>query len=144
MDEYKELYELQDLIKQFDISIEVLENKNLANDYDYVQVEISIKGKRFPIFVQDEFEDLKDENQPLCFCLVLLELEDYMEEDDYLTWCKSRNLSVENVQVRNYYMDLRNIYSAIEKIIGVIESPVSSFDFEMNTGVVKVLREVNT
>lgn len=143
MHRHKEIEELIDLIKQFDISIEVRENKYLGNDYDYIQVALSIKNEHFDIYVQDEYEDMNETNQALCLCLVLLELEDYMEEDDYLTWCKFRNLSPEDVQVRDYYMDLRTIYSKIEHYLGVIESPIASHDLELNSGAIQVLRQQN-
>lgn len=143
MDEHKEIKELKNLIEQFRISVEITDNKYLANDYDYIQLEIILQDKQFNLFVQDEYEDLKEENQPLCLCLVLLELEEYMEEDEYSAWCNARKLPAGNVEVRDYYIDLRTTYSAIEQIIGVIESPVSPSDFKQNTEIVKALRKLD-
>lgn len=143
MTSYKEINELKNIVQSFNFQIEVHEEKYLAADYDYVLSSVYLNNQVFKLFIYDEFEDLKLGNSLLSLCLVLIELEIYMDEEDYDSWCKQRQIPSANVQVRDYYLELKNMYASIEQIIGVIESPVSYTDFEQNTGIIKYLRELS-
>lgn len=137
--DYPEIGQLEQLIKTHSIQIDTPGKLPPLDDY-FKSVTLNIKNNFFDLYVYDEYDDLVVDNQPLCLCLVLLELEEYQEEDDYLTWCTTKGLKASIEQLRSYYMGLSEIYRKIEAIIGFIECPISSFDFELNAGAAQALR----
>ena len=139
MPPYPEIIKLYKLLDTFHIKFEILGN-SISNNSTLKLLRIRLSGNHFEIYVDDEYNDLNENNPALCLCLVLLELEEYKDEDDFLTWCRSKGLDTSNEVLRTYYMELGVIYNAIESIIGPISCPISSFDFELNAGAAQALR----
>ena len=106
-------------------------------------VELTILDKSFPIYIQDEYDDLTLNNPLLNLCLVLREFEIYHESSDYLNWCNTQGVNTSNETLRQYYMNLGNTYTAIEKLIGKIDSQISDLDFQLNAGAAWELRNIN-
>ena len=138
---YPEIKILQNICDEYNAGIEVSGSTFLDDIKDYPAIVLSLAGKTFNMFVEDEYNDFQIENPLLSLSLVLRELEIYKEEDDFLAWCKSQILSSSNSLVLNYYKTLDNIYNDIEMIMGSISNPISSWDFEMNSGAVQELRK---
>lgn len=139
---YSEIQTLQNAIEQYGIGFKLFPNEYFAGLDYYKSVEVTIRNKKFDLFIFDEFNDLDLSNLPLCWCLVLNELEEYNDAPDYLVWCTGLGLPAENEQVRDYHMRLRVIYPKIEKLIGPIENPISGFDFQLNAGAAQALRNL--
>ncbi|NQY04827.1 MAG: hypothetical protein HRT68_01160 [Flavobacteriaceae bacterium] len=139
---YPEIQVLKDLKEQFDIHIELIKDRFLSSETSYKGVRVKIKNKNFDLYVYDEYDDLKVDNQLLCLSLVLLELEVYDEEEDFLNWCFALGVSFKDEKIRAYHMDLRTIYADIQNLIGTIENPISDYDFQMNAGVAQYLRKL--
>lgn len=133
---------LQDYIDQYDIIIKPVENAFLADYEYYKKIELIIANEQLPLFVYDEYDDLSDTNQLLNLCLVFNELEVYEDCEDFLEWCKELGLKPDNIEAGSYYMDLRIYYSKIIHILGKIEHPISSFDFNLNAGAAQLLRKL--
>ncbi len=141
--DYQEIQALNEIYQKHKINIRIIDNKFLSGNNDYRAVELSINKKSLILFVDDEYKDLKVNNPLLILCLILRALEDYKYADDYLVWCKNNAFEAGNSQIREYYMNLGNIYREVGKIIGKIDSQISDYDFELNAGAARKLRETN-
>lgn len=109
-----------------------------------VWIEFTVDGNSTVLLVDDEFKDFKLNNPVLNLCLVLRELETYAEEEDILKWSNFKGLSVSNHLVVAYYKGLSEHYRTIESIIGLIDSQISDFDFELNAGAAQALRGMSS
>lgn len=138
---YPEIQLLEAIYLKHKVSISISDIDFLGGNKDFPALVFSLGNNSFQLYVNDEYGDLQIENPLLVFCLILRELENYIHQNDYLEWCKSQLLEPANSQVRAYHMDLRNIYKDVEKIIGEINSHISSFDFELNAGAAQALRK---
>ena len=138
---YPEIQALEKIYQENDIRIKVWDNESLSKQFNYPRVELTLKNQSFILYVDDEYNDFKMGNPLLSLCLILKELEAYEDEDDFLTWCKSQLLEVSDVKVLDYYRGLSKIYLQIEQLLGKIDSQVSNYDFEFNTGAAKELRK---
>ena len=141
MKAYPTIDELSRLQKRFAIHVQVVEGQYLAETVDYAAVLVTISGKEFQLYLDDEYRDLEVGNPLLDLCLVLRELEDYAFHDDYLVWCTAKGLDSSNESVRAYHMGLRKTYTQVKAVIGQIKSYVSDYDFELNAGAAQALRE---
>lgn len=140
---YNEITVLKELLVKNAIQIIPLELPFLGGITYYKPVRASVKKTNFELYIYDECNDLTSSNQMMNLYLFLEELTTYKETDDYLDWCKDLGLDVGNLAFRNYHMELRTLVPQIENLIGTIENPIRSFDYEFNTGVVKTLRSYN-
>ncbi len=138
---YPEIKFLKKIYKEHNITLHVLNNKFLSNNKDFSAIIFSLENKSFCLYIDDEYQDLKIGNPILSLCLALRELENYEDANDYLIWCNNLMLKPENSQVRLYYMSLSNIYIEVENILGRIDSQISNFDFELNSGAAQELRK---
>ena len=99
---YPEIDQLELLQRRYDLMVLPVADRLLGDREDFPLVEFFVGAARYEVYVNDEYHDL-DANKPLLnLCLVLMSLEDYAEEDDYLTWCKSYGLSAANMAFRNW------------------------------------------
>ncbi|XOV66695.1 MAG: hypothetical protein ACFHU9_13805 [Fluviicola sp.] len=142
MKEYPEIEQLASLRKQFNISIQVTDEFLCGKSW-FPKVEFQLNGASYFLFVDDEFEDFKINNSDLHLCLVLRSLENYKDSEDFLVWCTELGLPPSDIHVREYHLELRNIYPAIEKQLGRIDSFISDHDFELNAGAAQVLRKAD-
>ena len=134
---YPEIENLKTILSSHSISIFYQEKK--ANCLQLVH--LSISKQIFPIYTQDEYDDLSLNNPLLNLCLVLRELEIYQESSDYLNWCNTQGVNASDETIRKYYMSLDNSYTVIEKIIGKIDSQINDLDFQLNAGAAWELRK---
>jgi hypothetical protein len=75
--------------------------------------------------------------------MVLMECTWYAEEDDYLTWCTSKNLEPGNEPVRRYYMGLGKQVQGLQKLVGGVNH-TSFFEWQLNAGEAQELRKRST
>jgi len=134
---------LDHLYRKHKVSIQVSNKIFLTERKEYPQVVLTLSGKSFEIFVDDEYEDFKYNYPILTFCVVLRELEDYNDCCDYLEWCTVRHIDASDSKIRDYYMGLDKIYRTIETILGEINSFIPGMDFDLAMGEVWVLRNEN-
>lgn len=139
----KEIIALQKLFKDYNIVITVLPDFFISNNTLHPAVQLSLNNQVFKFFIDDEYNDIQYNNKLLLLCLVLRELENYQNSDDYLTWCSERFLDSSITTVREYHMSLRTTYNTIQRIIGTIDSQISDYDFQLNAGAAQELRSKN-
>ena len=138
---YPEIQVLKEIHQKHNVNISVSNDEFLAGNEDYPAVVFTLDEKSFKLFADDEYKDLPVDNPLLSLCVVLRELEDYEYASDYFVWCKHHAFDVANSQVREYHMNLGSIYKDVEKILGKINSQISDYDFELNAGAARELRE---
>ncbi len=141
MDKYPEIDALNNIYIKHKVEISFSTTNFLAGNKDYCAVTFNLGGKKFDFFVEDEYDDIRYNYPLLNLCLVLRELEYYIETDDYLIWCMERSLDAENIDSQAHYKNLGSVYREIEKIIGKIDSQISNWDFEMGSGASWELRK---
>jgi len=136
MNKYPELEKL----KQLYFSEEIIFKEVSENNFEqYVCVEITINRKRWNILIDNEYSDFSVKNSLMTLYLVLSALEDYHESTDYLQWCFNNGLNSSNLKLLDYYKSLANSYSEIEAMLGEIDQCITSYDYQLRTGVVKEL-----
>ena len=141
MSEYKEIDALNNIYIKHKVEIRFSTTGFLADNKDYHSVEFKAGGKLFNFYVEDEYDDIRYNYPLLNLCLVLRELEYYIDTDDYLIWCNERSLDVKNIDIQAHYKNLGSIYREVENIIGKIDSQISDWDFEMGSGASWELRK---
>ncbi|MEL6252590.1 MAG: hypothetical protein AAFR87_11315 [Bacteroidota bacterium] len=141
---YPEIEALEELIRRFNIHLKRLDKPGLRQGAESLAILFSIQDKSFELYIKDEYKDWQEENQAMCLCLALRELEEYEEEADYLSWCKARGYSGNLELIRQYHMDLRGIYREVQEILGEIDAQISDWDFELNAGAAQELRRRNS
>ncbi|MEM1406264.1 MAG: hypothetical protein AAGG59_05775 [Bacteroidota bacterium] len=95
-------------------------------------VEVHSAAKSWELLVYDECHDLSAQKPLICLYLMLFTLEDYADTSDYLEWSKE-NL-IEPPAFIDYYKSLETSYREIKKLLGNIESYISSMDYELRSG----------
>ena len=130
------LESLHDLRRMHDVQISVLQ---AAEPEGLKCAEIQIGEKSWVILVDDEYDDLIQERQLMCFFLVLRELEIYQSESDFLRWCSQNGWDPKDSKLLYYYKQLGKTVLEIESIIGEIDSKISGLDYELRTGVIDEL-----
>ena len=141
MSDYPEIKALQNIYINYNVEICFSSTDFLSENKDYRAVEFKLNSKTFNFYVEDELDDIKYNYPLLNLCLVLRELEGYVDAEDYLIWCRERYLDPKNEIILANYKDLATIYSEVEKIIGKISSFISNWDFEMGSGASWELRK---
>ena len=99
-----------------------------------ILVDFLFDGAHYCIYIDDEYKDFNEENQPLCLYLVLRSIIDYKEEDDFLKWCNLYSLNASDNQWLNYYRSLSSIVQNIEKEGGEIQGYISDLDYQLRSG----------
>lgn len=102
-------------------------------------VDLSIGAQSWPILIDDEYKDLREDRQLMALFLVLRELEIYQSEPDFLKWCMQNGGDTSDFLLLEYYRSLGRAIYAIEKLIGPIDSCISSLDYELRTGIIRDL-----
>lgn len=141
MKDYPEIAALNKLYIAHQVKIQFSSTDFLAGNENYRAVTFKLSGKEFNCYVEDEKEDICYNYPLLNLCLVLRELEGYADATDYLEWAKDRYFDPKNEAVRVHFNNLGDIYREVEKIIGKIDSQISDWDFEMESGASWALRK---
>ena len=137
---YPEIQALQDVLNKHRIIIEPAQEHPNFTATGHQWVNFTLNGQQFVLLIDDEYSDLQYNHPTLNLCLVLRELENYIEEDDILTWTKVNGLDVSNNKVLEYYRSLSKIYAQIRSVLGSIDSHISTYDFTLNAGAAQELR----
>ena len=136
---YKDLNNLSSYFNRARISIKRDQTKDIQS---FKALEINLNGSSFIIYIDDEYNDVNENNPLLCFFLILRELEIFKDSTDYLNWCKQLGVNANDETLRQYYISLSSTYTKIEKMLGKIDSCISSMDYQLSTGVVQKLRNI--
>ena len=139
--EYPEIKVLKDIYQKHNVKIVVSNKDFLGGNTDYHAIEFTLGDETFNMFADDEQSDFQLNNPLLNLVVVLRELDYYTYSNDYLLWCTELKLDSVNTQILSYYRSLSAIYRDIEKIMGKIDPIFSDWDFEMNIGGIKFLRD---
>lgn len=113
----------------------------LHDNCDLKGVDFIIGEQSWPILIDDEYNDLREDRQLMALFLVLRELEIYQSEPDFLKWCMQNGSDPADFHLLEYYRSMGRSMYAIEKIIGTIDSHISSLDYELRTGIIRELVE---
>ena len=133
-------HELEKLATYFNVN-NIKIKSNVSKDIQsFKALELNLNNSIFTIYIDDEYNDVNEANPLLCFFLILRELEIYNDSTDYLNWCKQVGVNADDEQLRQYYITLGTSYKKIEKILGEIDSCISSLDYQLSTGAIKKLR----
>ena len=108
-----------------------------------IPVDVFIRGKMYTIQINDEYNDLAYNNDLLNFILVFRELAIISDTADFLYWCTLHDYDASNSQLLDYYKGLCNHMDEIASCFknNEIDYFVSDLDFQLNSGVIQVLRK---
>ena len=137
---YPEINKLNEIYVKHKFTSKIDRSVLLGGKSYYPKINFSFSGQHFYLFIDDEYEDLRNNYPLLNLCLILRELEGYEFTPEYEVWCQERYLEPNDSQVKNNFEHLKSTYLQVEKILGKIESFVSDFDFEMNARAAQKLR----
>ena len=137
MCQYPEIERLKQYLEDFDVNVEKIDKDDNTSDAFWVR--FSINENAWDIFIDDEYQHFNKPKSLINLYLTLVALEVYKESNDYLVWCNVNFLKVSDMKWLNYYNSLEVIHNEVEKILGKIDSQVSSFDYTLQTGLGKTL-----
>ena len=138
MEKYPEIKKLKKIYLRLNITIKQLMP---INKDGFVSVEMSFGNKSWILYVDDEYKDFNVNKPLVSLFLVLLSLEMYDDSLDYLDWCKQNLLDATETIWLDYYKSLDETYAEIKNELGEIDSCISSFDYQLRTGVIDALFE---
>ena len=138
---YPELNKLNEFYLANKFTSKIHRSELLADLSYYPKVNFTLKDEHFYLFVDDEYDDLKTNYPLLVLCLVLRELEGYEYTNDYKIWCHERYLNPEDSEIKECFQHLKKVYIQVKKMVKEINSYVTDFDFEMNSGAAQELRK---
>lgn len=134
---YPEVYQLTNLMNQHQVVV----NPDGSKD-GLKLVILSIRDKKWRLFIDDEYGDFDLGRQPLNFFLVLRSLEDYKESIDFLGWCKLYDLDPANSFWIEYFRELGGYLAEIEELIGAINCFINPLDYQLRSGAFQFLLNV--
>ena len=141
--DYPEIVALNEIYARHKVWTKTDRSRVLGGQAYYPLVHVELGGRKFDLFVDDEYDDLKYNYPTLNLCLVLRELEGYDLARDYEIWCQERSLDPADEQIRRNHRHLAEVYAAVKEILGEVDSKVSDFDFEMNARAALRLRKLD-
>ena len=108
-----------------------------------IPVDLSIKGKKYTIQINDEYHDLARNNDLLHVILIFRELAIINDTTDFLHWCTLHDYDASNSQLLKYYRDLCNSMEEITSCFknNQIDYFISDLDFQLNAGAIYLLRK---
>ena len=137
---YPELQRLNEALLRHGLSFSLLPRTAELDRIFYRRIKVKIEEKVFELPVCDEYEDVDRANSLLLLHLLLRELEYYEDADDFLLWCEDTGLKAEDELSRSIWFELRDLAPKIRSLLGYHLKAIDDFDFEMNTGITKALR----
>ncbi|MCG8372695.1 MAG: hypothetical protein MI700_04140 [Balneolales bacterium] len=142
MDEnFPEITALQVLVTTFQMSVKAVAGEFLCEKEYFPKIRLTIRGREFSFYVDDEYNDLTIPNPALSVCVALRSLEDYEYAEDYFVWCAQHNFDTGSTAVRSHFQHLGEVYSQVHKILGEVDSKISDYDFELDAGAARKLRK---
>jgi hypothetical protein len=139
-EKYQEIEELKLALKRHQISFTTLPRQQKLDSIFYRRIQVILEGKDFELPVCDEYEDVDEANPLVLLHLLLREIEYYEDAEDYLVWCEDTGLKAEDELSRSIWFELREVAPKIRRLFGSELKAIDDFDFEMNTGITKALR----
>ena len=122
--------QLEDCIEQYHIEIIVLE-KQVEN---FNTVLFKLKSQSWELLIDDEYGYLNQNKQPICFFMVLRELELYFSEDDFLSWSKQNSSNASSAKLLDYYRELNTVSNEIMKALNGFTVEVVYLDLQLLSG----------
>lgn len=137
---YPEILLLQSFYSENTIEI-ILDNSSTI-DPSFIPVSVLINKISYIIQIQDEYDDLKVNNQLLWLVLVLREIEMIEDSTDHLDWSKQQSVK-ENPLLADYYNDFIASIAGFKHFFkdGKITSFITDLDFQLNAGAIQLLRK---
>lgn len=120
-------------------SKEISALKSPNSNCSHSKILFQIGENSWELYCDDEYEDLSESSTFMNVFLALRELQIYKEEDDFITWSNQNNGS----HLLNYYQTLAKSIIEIESLIGEINPFFSDYDYQMRTGSIIELIELN-
>lgn len=111
-----------------------LENASLS------EVLLKIGEQQFTCVTDNEYGDMSGDNIPLMLNMILSEIENYHEADDFLTWASSHEIDASSKKVRHVWDDLTLAAAEISKLLPADIKGISSWDWQLNAGEAHILR----
>lgn len=138
---YPEIEKLNQIWVKFGVLVKIDRSDDLSGKGYYPLVYFNLGKEKFSLFVDDEYDDFRKNYPILNFCLVLRELEGYEFTSDYEVWCQERFFEKGSDKVKMAFENLKSVTKRAKEILGEIDSCISDWDFEMNTGAAQELRK---
>jgi hypothetical protein len=110
------------------------------HSYRRVRLALPSNGLELSIPVDDEFDDARRNNPALTLHLILSECETYEEAEDFLVWARETGFDPAEYWVRNLYAEIGKVVPKIREIFGREVKALSSYDFTLNAGAARALR----
>jgi hypothetical protein len=141
---YPEIEALQGALRDHDLrlSVEPEEERLQSRSYRRVRLTLGASDEALSVPVDDEYGDATDDNQALLLHLVLAECACYEEADDLLVWAAETGLDPAESWVRGLYTELGGVVPTIRGVIGTDVKPLASWDFTLNGGAARALRDL--
>lgn len=143
LERYPKIAEIKNFIEQYEIRIFHTEDNDIAQHCHLTAMTLVIKNKTYTVLVDDEYEDLKKNNELLDFILVFRELAIIEESSDFLEWCSELNLQADNYKILDYYKQLSSEVESIKLLFkdNTIDYFISDLEFQLNSGAIQLLRK---
>ncbi|MBT32011.1 MAG: hypothetical protein CMO01_20315 [Thalassobius sp.] len=141
--DYPEVLQLHQKVQELQLEFRKVEAVFSMPEENYIAIEMKTGSEVFVVPVVDEYEDFAQEKPSMALHLILTECETFEEAEDYLVWAKEVELNASNEKARQAWLHLRDVVPQIRKLLGNNIQPISAFNYELNTGAAKLLREID-
>lgn len=138
--EYPIVQSIVNACKAHQLSFIIEENDELWNELMLRRIHVYAGDQMYSINIDDECDDCQHQHPPVMLQLVLDMMESYEEAEDYLVWCKDCGYKAANRKASETWFELREVVPQLRKLLGGDLHPISSWDWQMNTGAPDALR----
>ncbi|MCW5519461.1 hypothetical protein J1N09_06405 [Aureitalea sp. L0-47] len=117
-------------------------NNTIPPTLDLVAGSLILSESAYPVFINDEYQDLELPDERIAIVLALREFEIIEESTDYLQWCKLQGITAHSEEIRSYYQETVNRIPELKKHFnsGELSSFITDLDFQLNAGAMQLLR----
>ncbi|MEP2935328.1 MAG: hypothetical protein ABJM06_06395 [Gilvibacter sp.] len=138
---YPEITQLESFVLEHDCHCTLLQ-VHYPEFGALVPCNLRLKRYSFDVFLDDEYEDVKRNNQLLLFELSLQSLVQVRESSDFLDWCNQLGLNPVHSSLLDYYKKAHAFCEQIAFLFtgNTVQGFISNWDFGLNAGAAQYLR----
>ncbi len=132
---------LQEVIRKFRLKIKNEPTGIYWCNLNFQLISIEQNTKKTFILVDDEYGDVKASADLILLNLLIYEYQDFVEAENYLVWCKEKELDAESNEARAHYFNLEVKASFLNELLEGLE-PISPMEWELKSDEAQALRNV--
>lgn len=141
-EKYGVIDSLYKLIESNDIVLTILPEIPEMKAVSFREIEFKSPKCTCIIPVDDEYDDARNPNPVILLQLILHSCYEYEDHDDITTWSTAYGLDISIPLTLSIYKTLGEVVPKIRRIVGNDIEEISDYDWQLDAGAARALREL--